>query len=194
MNKMEFLQGFLRSPREVGSIIPSSKFLVQKIIDCVEKEKPKTCVELGAGTGVFTRELTKVLQNGTFVVFEKDDQLREQLNKDFPHLPIHVDAMFLPDILDDMGIDQVDCIVCGLPFTLFPKEKTEQIFHHIHTRLKDDGMFMMYQYSTHMKNRLKQLFGDVSIEFVAFNIPPAFVYFCKKKINKRSAFDSAKTP
>lgn len=59
MNKMEFLQGFLRSPLEVGSVIPSSKFMVNKVINCISQEKPQTIVELGAGTGVLTRELVK---------------------------------------------------------------------------------------------------------------------------------------
>jgi phospholipid N-methyltransferase len=181
MNKIDFLQGFLRSPLEVGSIIPSSKFMVKKVVDHVLKENPKTIVELGAGTGVFTRELNKSCgPNTSLIVFEKDKKMREQLNKEFPHLSIYSDALSLPEILHDLGIEKVDCIVCGLPFTLFPKTKTEQIFEKIHSQLKSNGCFIMYQYSTQMKKRLTQLFDQVTTKLVLLNIPPTFVFFCKK--------------
>jgi phospholipid N-methyltransferase len=181
MNKIDFLQGFLRSPLEVGSIIPSSKFMVRKVVDHVIQANPKTIVELGAGTGVFTRELNKSCgPNRLLIVFEKDQKMRMQLNKEFPHLSIYSDALSLPDILDNHGIHQVDCIVCGLPFSLFPRSKTELIFEKIHSQLKSNGCFIMYQYSTQMKKRLTKLFDQVSTQLVLLNIPPTFVYFCKK--------------
>jgi phospholipid N-methyltransferase len=181
MNKIDFLQGFLRSPLEVGSIIPSSKFMVRKVVDHVVQEKPKTIVELGAGTGVLTRELNKSLgPDSSLIVFEKDEKMREELNNEFPHLSIYSDALSLPEILGDLGIQQVDCIVCGLPFTLFPRSKTDQIFEKIHSELKSNGCFIMYQYTRQLKQRLTQLFDHVSIKLVLLNIPPTFVFFCKK--------------
>lgn len=181
MNKIDFLQGFLRSPREVGSIIPSSRFMVQKVVNHVAKDNPKTIIELGAGTGVFTRELNKRFgTNNSFTVFEKDEKMRTQLIYEFPNLSIHADALSLPETVNDQNIGQVDCIVCGLPFTLFPKSKTEEIFEKIHAVLKPQGSFIMYQYSTHMKARLSSLFDEVSTELVLLNIPPTFVYICKK--------------
>lgn len=181
MNKIDFLQGFLRSPGEVGSIIPSSRFMVEKVVNHVANVDPMTIIELGAGTGVFTRELNKRFgTNHSLTVFEKDEKMRSQLISEFPHLPIYADALSLFDVLNDKDIEQVDCIVCGLPFTLFPKSKTEEIFEKIHAVLKPQGTFIMYQYSTHMKARLTSLFDDVSTELVLLNIPPTFIYICKK--------------
>jgi phospholipid N-methyltransferase len=181
MNKIDFLQGFLRSPLEVGSIIPSSRFMVQKVVQHVMEENPKTIVELGAGTGVFTRELNKQCGTSTsLIVFEKDKKMRQQLNNEFPHLSIYSDALSLPEILNNLEIDQVDCIVCGLPFTLFPKSKTEEILEKIHSQLKNNGCFIMYQYTTQMRKRLNEMFDEVSTKLVLLNIPPTFVYFCKK--------------
>lgn len=181
MNKIDFLQSFLRSPLEVGSIIPSSRFMVQKVVKHVAKENPKTIIELGAGTGVFTRELNKLFgSNHSFIVFEKDEKMRSELINEFPHLTIHSDALTLPALIDNKDIEQVDCIVCGLPFSLFPKSKTEELFKKIHDVLKPQGTFIMYQYSTHMKGRLINLFNEVSTEIVFLNIPPTVVYFCKK--------------
>ncbi|MBU8906934.1 class I SAM-dependent methyltransferase [Desertibacillus haloalkaliphilus] len=182
MDKMNFLQGFLRSPFEVGSVIPSSKTMVKRIGDFVQQEQPKTIVELGAGTGVFTQELKAYSdkQDAHLHVFEKDEKMRTNLKHQFPQLSLHEDALQLPDTLEQLELNGVDCIVCGLPFSLFPKSKTEELFKHIHANLNEGGCFMMYQYSTHMKKRLIELFDDVSIHYVLLNIPPAFVYFCKK--------------
>ena len=181
MNRIDFLQGFLRSPLEVGSVIPSSRFMVNKVMNRVREVEPKSVVELGAGTGVFTRELDKHCgQASSFMVFEKDETMKKKLEDSFPHRSIYADALDLPNILQQQNHGKVDCIVCGLPFTLFPKAKTEEMFEKIYDSLADDGTFIMYQYTTHMKQRLQNLFGQVTTRYVLLNIPPTFVFFCKK--------------
>ena len=49
--RVVFLQGFLKRPLQVGSIIPSSRFLERRIIDLAEVRSAQTIVELGAGVG-----------------------------------------------------------------------------------------------------------------------------------------------
>lgn len=182
MSKIEFLQGFLRSPREVGSVVPSSRFMIKRITNYVKNQNPKSIVEFGAGTGVITKELSKVAGPKTpFLIFEKDDQLRESLTQEFSNRSIHSDALDLPHILDEKGIHKAECIVSGLPLTLFPKDKTEEILQMIHSRLEDNGTFIIYQYSSILKKRLDELFDEVNVRFVPLNIPPTFIYFCKKR-------------
>ncbi|WP_034681390.1 class I SAM-dependent methyltransferase [Caldalkalibacillus mannanilyticus] len=182
MNKMEFLQGFLRSPLEVGSVIPSSKFMVNKVINCISQEKPQTIVELGAGTGVLTRELVKHCKDkDTLIVFEKDEQMRRNLTREFSGISLYADALDLDNVLEQLGTNQVDCIISGLPFTLFPNAKKEELFEKIYSRLKNNGCFVMYQYTTQLKHRLREMFDDVKIHLVWLNLPPTFVYVCKKK-------------
>ncbi|WP_188622971.1 class I SAM-dependent methyltransferase [Caldalkalibacillus thermarum] len=182
MDRKLFLQTFLHSPTQVGSVVPSSSFMVREITDLVAKSNPATVVEFGAGTGVITRELDNYCQENQakLLTFEKDDKLRDYLKEQFPHLPIFSDALYLPKVLDEQGITQVDCIVCGLPFTLFPQQLREQLFDIIYSTLADDGALVMYQFSWHMRKALKQRFGSVELNFIPLNIPPAFVYYCKK--------------
>ncbi|SFX80917.1 hypothetical protein SAMN04487866_12816 [Thermoactinomyces sp. DSM 45891] len=69
---------FLRSPRKVGSIIPSSQFLAQEMLKNVPWEQMKTIVELGAGTGVFTEHMARSKPSTCqMIVFEQDMELRE---------------------------------------------------------------------------------------------------------------------
>lgn len=47
--------------------------------------------------------------------------------------------------------------------------------------LKEDGLFIAFQYSKQMKKQLEQHFVIERICFVPRNLPPAFVYVCRKK-------------
>ena len=60
-DRLEFLRGFLTKPKEVGSIIPSSRFLERRIIRCADVSHAKVVVELGPGTGGTTRALLRAM-------------------------------------------------------------------------------------------------------------------------------------
>lgn len=182
MDKKLFLQTFLQSPSQVGSIIPSSRFMVRKIMELVTKANPQTVAEFGAGTGVITRPLSQYCekQKVKLFVFEKDERLRGHLEQQFPQLNIYSDALLLPEVLQDKGLEQVDCIVCGLPFTLFSPDLREQFFNMMDTTLNPQGTLIMFQFSLHMLKTLKQRYRSVEVKFIPLNVPPAFVYHCQK--------------
>ena len=50
-----FLKGFLQHPDQVGSVIPSSGFLEQRLIRSAALAQARCVVELGPGTGGTTR-------------------------------------------------------------------------------------------------------------------------------------------
>ena len=56
-HRMAFLQSFLKSPKQVGSIIPSSRFLERRVTRATRAHRAKLVVELGPGTGVVTEAL-----------------------------------------------------------------------------------------------------------------------------------------
>ena len=60
--RLAFLQGFLQHPREVGSIIPSSRFLERRIVRAADIKDARVIVELGPGTGGTTRALLRVMR------------------------------------------------------------------------------------------------------------------------------------
>lgn len=182
MARKLFLQTFLHSPSQVGSIIPSSTFMVNRVKELVERRNPASLAEFGAGTGVITRGLDQYCEesDAELLIFEKDNRLRDYLQEQFPHRQIFTDALHLPQVLEQQGKKEIDCIVCGLPFTLFPLELRKQIFDLIYASLADHGVLIMYQYSWHMRRTLKERFNSVEIKFVPFNIPPAFLYYCQK--------------
>ncbi len=60
-DQITFARGFLSHPREVGSVIPSSKFLERRLVRAAGLAQARTVVELGPGTGGTTRAFLRAL-------------------------------------------------------------------------------------------------------------------------------------
>ncbi|MGC7872197.1 class I SAM-dependent methyltransferase [Desulfosporosinus sp. SYSU MS00001] len=179
--KMTFLIKFLKSPCQIGSVTPSSKFLAAKMLEPINWQRVNAVAELGAGTGAFTRHIQAVKkQNCKLAVFEKDDEMRNMLSTLCPDLNYFKDAAHLSEGTLSIGLDSLDAIISGLPFALFDEDAREQIIDEVIQSLKPQGIFVAFQYSLQMKPLLSRKFSQVKISFVARNLPPAFVYVCHK--------------
>jgi phospholipid N-methyltransferase len=63
-----FLEGFLEHPVMVGSIIPSSRFTIRKMLAPVNWDECKLYVEYGPGVGTFCRPvLDRLRRDGTLI-------------------------------------------------------------------------------------------------------------------------------
>ncbi|NMI05010.1 methyltransferase domain-containing protein [Paenibacillus sp. SZ31] len=177
-----FLQGFLKNPKRVGSVLPSSKFLAHKIVQSVRWDEIRTIAELGPGTGAITRLIRAQLpKSATVFLFERDPKMRSNLKKTYPEFMFHSNASYLLKRIDQEHVHQLDSIICGLPFFNYSREMRHNILSQIHTALRPGGTLVLYQYSLHMKKRLAELFEIEKIQFVPFSFPPVFVYVCRKR-------------
>lgn len=180
-NKM-FLNKFLQSPQRVGSITPSSRFLAKAMIKPIDWQTTNTIVELGAGTGTFTRLIQeKKRKDCQVLVFEQDQEMREQLQLKYPFSHYCAEAKDIYSTIQKLGFKEIDCVISGLPFANFSDELRVQIMDDIVRSLKPGGLFIAFQYSLQMKKSLMLLFKETTISFVPINLPPAFVYYCKKE-------------
>ncbi|MGD8191457.1 class I SAM-dependent methyltransferase [Brevibacillus ginsengisoli] len=180
--KLYFLYKFMRSPKQIGSVTPSSVFLARKMLEPLKGSQVASVAELGAGTGAITRHIATVLQRPTKVLlFEKDPYLRSRLKDEFPNYSCQEDACNLQEALKEVDIDSLDCILSGLPFFNFPSELREQLMREITAALKPGGLFIAFQYSQQMRKRISQDFEIECVHFVPLNFPPAFVYVCRKR-------------
>lgn len=74
-----FLRRFIAQPGQIGSVAPSSHFLVQEMLKLTDWGTVTNVAELGAGTGVVTEALLrKISPNAGLSVFELDRKLREK--------------------------------------------------------------------------------------------------------------------
>ncbi|MNH93236.1 Methyltransferase domain protein [compost metagenome] len=180
--KFLFFYKFLRSPGRIGSVTPSSRFLATTMVDAIPWDEVTSAAELGAGTGAITSYIQLAKKEDTKVLlFEADPLMRERLADKYPEFASYPDCRDIQEAVHKEKLGQLDCILSGLPFFNFTQDLREEILEQVVTSLKDDGWFVAFQYSQQMRRRLEELFYIEEIKFVPMNVPPAFVYICRKK-------------
>ncbi len=122
--KWQFLRGFLKNPVMVGSVIPSSKVLIDKMLGPVKWDETKLFVEYGPGVGTFTKPvLDRLGKNGTLLAIDTNPDFVDYLRKQFPDPRLIVvlgSAADVEQIVKDNGFDHADFVLSGLPFSTLP--------------------------------------------------------------------------
>ncbi len=184
MNTSLFLQQILTNYKEIGAVAPSSKFLVKKMLHLSAIRSAINIVEIGAGTGVITHEiLDQSNQNAKVIVIETNEIFCEQL-EEIPDERLKVynrSATDLRYILTKEGIDKADCIISSLPLAMIPEQPKIEIMEAIHNSMHEHTLYVQYQYSLASYQLLQTHFSSTKVDFVLFNLPPAFVYTSTKK-------------
>lgn len=182
MSKSSFLREFLKANRMVGSMLPSSRFLSKKMLDPIAFDSAKVIVELGPGTGVFTKELlSKMTKDSNLVVIELNDAFFNKLQSKLkaPHLHlVHGSATELNSILSQLNLPKADYILSSLPLSNFPTALRNTILDAMSTNLQAEGKLIQFQYTRGLKKLYQHYFTDVKITYTALNFPPAFIYTC----------------
>jgi phosphatidylethanolamine/phosphatidyl-N-methylethanolamine N-methyltransferase len=183
--KFEFLKEGILNLRTVGSFVRASEYLAETMAEKVDFSTAKVIVELGAGDGAITEKLLENLQiDATLLIFEINEAFFQVLNEKYGHDPrvkiIADSAEFLEKYLLENGHFQADAIVSALPFLVFSDELADVILRACQRALRSGGRFVQYHYSPR-KNFYEGYFGNADQDFVARNVPPAFVIVCQKK-------------
>ena len=177
---IEFLRGFLERPKEVGSIIPSSRWMERRITRTAEIANAKLVIELGPGTGGTTKALLNAMApGGRLLAIEINprfcDLLRETI--DDPRLIVHEgSATEIPEAVVKHDLDAPDVILSGIPFSTMPPELGLSILRSVRRSLKPDGRFVAYQFRDVVHTLGKRIFGRASVQVELFNMPPMRVY------------------
>ncbi|PWK15962.1 class I SAM-dependent methyltransferase [Tumebacillus permanentifrigoris] len=180
--KWMFLAKFLESPKSVGSVTPSSRFLTDKMLQPIDWTKARAVAELGSGTGVFTRGIERMMRyDCQAVLFEQDPEMRRRLAVEFPNMLCRRDACELMKDVAALGLGSLDAVVSGLPFANFEQGLRDQILDAVVQALKPGGVFVTFQYSLQMRSQLREKFDSVETAWVPLNFPPAFVYICRMR-------------
>lgn len=155
---MLFFTQYLKNLREIGSITPSSRFLVNNMLNRIDFEHTNTIVELGAGTGCFTKELlNRMKDDATLHSFEINKSFCEVLHT-FSDKRLHV----INDSAEYISkyVASADVIVSGMPLASLPKEVTEKFLNDVTRVLKPEGSYLQYQYSPLSRKKTCQLFRE----------------------------------
>jgi phospholipid N-methyltransferase len=183
-NKKLLFSTFLKNPKEVGSIIPSSKFLVNKMVNDVEFENAKYIAEYGSGTGIITEEILKrSRKDAKILCFETNKKLYNFLKNninDARAIIINDSAENIKKYMKKYSIPKIDCILGVLSFSTLGSNKKHIIMKETKKALRDEGKFIFCRYLPHFEKCPQKYFSRIYMNFVPFNIPPSLVYVCGK--------------
>jgi phospholipid N-methyltransferase len=140
---------FVRNPRGVGAIAPSSRSLAEAMVAGLDFSRPLRVAELGPGMGAFTALLHDRLRPGSrLIVVEIDDVFVGELRRRWPLMEVeHGPAERLPQILKARALESVDHIISGLPFVSLPGPVVDRTLQAVARCLPPGGTFTTFQYA-----------------------------------------------
>ncbi|KAA1241578.1 class I SAM-dependent methyltransferase [Aquimarina sp. RZ0] len=174
---------YINTLRESGTVLQSSKYLINRCLKNIAFDKAKVIVELGMGNGCITKEILERCDNNTTIIsFEVNKKFCSYCQNKFKNnLSLKIlnkSAFDFQDILEQNNISEVDYIISSLPISLFDKNDTTKLLTNLKKTLKKEGHFIQYQYSLNHLKLIKNIFPKVTVDFTMLNIPPAFIYNC----------------
>jgi len=179
-----FAKTFLKHPVMLGSAIPSSRYLTEKLLNSVDWESMRTVVEYGPGVGTLTWPMLRRMRpDARLIAIERSDEFADYLRRvnDDPRLHVvHGSAENVGETLRGLGIGCADCIISGIPYSTMPVELRQTILRESCRVLSPGGTFLVYQFTSAVLPHLREVFGFVRTDFELRNILPARIFHCAR--------------
>jgi phospholipid N-methyltransferase len=182
--RLQFLRGFLKHPVMVGSIIPSSAKLIDKMLAPVDWANTKLFVEYGPGVGTFTQPILDRMEPGaTLLTIDTNADFTAYLRgkiRDSRLMPVTGSAAQVRSIMADCGFDSADFILSGLPFSTLPPGVGPEIASETAAAIRPGGAFLVYQFSPKVRQYIAPHFERIDKGFEWLNVPPATLFWAWK--------------
>lgn len=180
-----FFRSWLRDPLLVAAVVPSGRALAELITSEIS---PATgpVIELGPGTGVFTRALTgRGVRQQNLALIELEPHFAIALQSDYPNAhTFQIDAARLSrvDLFDGRP---AGAVISGLPLLTIPSPQVLAILISAFGKMRADGAFYQFTYgpgcpvSPLILDRLGLRAERIGGTFA--NFPPAAVYRLRRR-------------
>jgi phospholipid N-methyltransferase len=166
----------------LGSVIPSSRFLVHDVMSQIDWEQARVVVEFGPGVGTITQEIVKRLHpEAILVAIELNPNFARFLEDEIDDPRVHVvhgSALNVRQVLQRMNLPSADCIISGIPFTNMRSSLRRSIAREAREALRPAGAFVVYQFTRTALPYLISNFASVRQDFQLWNIFPARIFYC----------------
>lgn len=184
-----FFRQWLRKPLSIAAISPSSRFLARRIVAALPDDTRRV-IELGPGTGTFTRALIEHgIAGNDLLALEFNPELHAYLRDQLPAIRVVLgDARFLPEnpeVRRFMEEGPVRTIVSGLGLLAMAKESQQAILAGAFKLMGDDGVFVQFTYGPKVPVHpdVMNVLGLTARRhgFTLLNLPPASVYVFRRQ-------------
>lgn len=178
---------FLRNPRTVGAVSPSSRALAHAMVKSLPVNRASSIVELGPGTGAFTGAiLERVGPDARVLAMDLEPEFVDRVRRAWPSVTcVCASAEELESLVVAHGLGPVDHIISGLPFASLPATMTARILDGVMHTLRPGGTFTQFHYlhgfgmppGRAFRRDLSARMGqNAERRFVLRNFPPACVF------------------
>jgi phosphatidylethanolamine/phosphatidyl-N-methylethanolamine N-methyltransferase len=186
-----FGRSWMSNPLRVGAIAPSSQRLARLITSEITA-KSAPVLELGPGTGVFTRSLlARGLQQSQLILVESDPRFARLLKRDYPNAWIvQMDAARLRHVNIVDG-EPAGAVVSGLPLLSMSIRTRIAILQFAFRHLRPGAPFYQFTYGLRcpIPRAVLERLGLKAVRMGAtlMNAPPATVYRFRARPNRQRA-------
>jgi len=165
----------------VGSIIPSSRNTIEKMLAPVNWNECKLFVEYGPGVGTFCRPvLDRLPRDGALIVIDTNPLYIEYLRRtitDSRFTAVLGSAADVEEIVRAHGHEKADYVLSGLPFSTLPDGVGPAIAAATHRVIRPGGAFLVYQFTSRARDYMARHFTRIESGFEALNVMPCFLYW-----------------
>jgi phosphatidylethanolamine/phosphatidyl-N-methylethanolamine N-methyltransferase len=176
-----FFKGFIKHPVMVGSIIPSSRWTVEKMLAPVDWNNTKLFVEYGPGVGTFCQPvLDKLRPDATLLVIDLNEDFIDYLSKTFRDsrfVAVHGSAADVNEIIGQFGFKHADYILSGLPFSTLPNNLGPVIAEETAKAIRPGGAFLVYQFRARARDFMAPHFRRIDNGFEFWNVLPCHLFW-----------------
>lgn len=176
-----FFRGFLKHPIMVGSIIPSSRWTVEKMLAPVKWDECRLFVEYGPGIGTFCQPvLDRMRKDATLLVIDTNPDFIEFLRQHFRDsrfVAVHGSAADVNATMREFGFEHADYILSGLPFSTLPGDLGPRIASETAKAIRPGGAFLVYQFRARAREYMAPHFKRIDAGFEFWNILPCHLFW-----------------
>jgi len=177
-----FAKNFLRDPYMLGSIIPSSRHLVNTVLAPIDWSRARVIVEYGPGVGTLTAEILRRMRaDARLVAIETNGEFVQHLGGSLPDSRLYVEhdsAENVAEVLRRRALPRADYILSGIPLGSMPKDLQARIATASRDALEPSGEFLVYQFTSRVLPVLRQTYPNVRRGVEFRNFPPAQLFVC----------------
>ena len=183
---LKFIGAFLKNRKQVGAVLPSSPGLAKAMVKALGTIEPgKIIIELGPGTGVFTRQISKQYPDNPLMIVEFGEEFIPALRTQFPKATVvNGCASELAQHLEhnNLAVEDVGGLISGLPLLSMPQNLRDGVWKSIAEVLPENHLYVQFTYSKRSWRRF--LVPHMKLQptrRVFFNVPPAVVLPFRKQ-------------
>ncbi len=177
----------LTNIKQTGAVVPSQRFLINRMIACVPPSYKGRIIELGAGSGALTLRLGARCPKARILACEINPTLAGDIEDLMANAGmsrrLEVATQSAQTLLTELcakGGDKADFIISGIPLANFKREEVVELISLIKHTLRPGGLYVQFQYSLVDRRTIKETFGNIRVVPILLNIPPAVVYYARK--------------